>query len=170
MVTYINNLIPIILTCYCMSDGYGRSTACACHFTCILHGSMIFVLLSIQTAMYICITASLQRIRLVCGHLSCSILSWCFHHIGLHWGMNLYDMACIVDKRKVQKPWRNASEMLDSVALTDHHLLIIYSTTSLTLPTMNSTKVQNPRRVNELYIHYNVNPASHLMENCNELA
>ena len=35
---------------------------------------------------------------------------------------------------------------------------------------LNSTKVQNPRHVNELYIHWNVNPASHLMENCEELA
>ena len=33
---------------------------------------------------------------------------------------------------------------------------------------MNSTKVQIPRRVNELHIHWN--PASHLMGNCEELA
>ena len=51
-----------------------------------------------------------------------------------------------------------------AVMLVEHH----YTALVNCLMEMNSTKVHNPRRVNELYIHWN--PTSHLMENCEELA
>ena len=35
---------------------------------------------------------------------------------------------------------------------------------------MNSTKVQNPQCINELHVYIHWNPASHLIENCEELA